>query len=250
MTAIFSKTTHHHWHYYHFMLGAFLPLVRYLIVNRIRNQQLELRDFGPMNRHILNLPYLKTNNVAVSFNKHLSPKKADVILNNLDIIPYNKRGFRPTLKVVKKHLVEHLADESDATDLLLIDRGTSHQTFTNIRHNSGSSRRHVSNMNELYQRIKTDNTKLIQLEDATLKENVSLFYHAKCVLAQHGGALTNAIFMRPHTRIIELGYNRRNHFEYLCKRLNISHQFLGNYRKTAKINVEAAVRKLWRVKLL
>lgn len=199
-----------------------------------------MRDFGPMNRHVLDLPYLQANNVAVSFNKKLSKNEADVILNNQDVLPY-KNKFKTIVTVAKKHLIENLGDLGESIDLLVVDRGQPQEVFSKAGHRSGLFRR-SSNIKELYDHIKhtkqIDSTKLVQLEDATLKDNINLFYHAQCVLAQHGGALTNIVFMQPHTKVIEIGYRRRNHFFLLCERLNIRHQSLGSYPETATLNKE------------
>jgi len=236
------------------MLGAFCPLIHYLITNKIKDQKIELRDFGPMNRHVLDLPYLQANNVAVSFNENLSPKDADVVLDNLDVVN-KKKSFHKVISIATKHLIENFADSSDSTDVLVVDRGLPREGYEKINHRSGILRRSVPNMKSFYNHIADiGSTKFVRLENTTLKKNVSLFHHTDCVVAQHGGALTNTIFMQSHAEVIEIRFGHRGHFFYLCEHLGLSHQFFGptsgKNNPAPRIDKEALKRKIWRIKLL
>jgi hypothetical protein len=236
------------------MLGAFFPLIHYLITNKIENQEIELRNFGPMNRHLLDLPYLQTNNITVSFNDELSPDNADVVLENHDVV-YRKKGFYEVVWMARKYLIENLADESYATNLLIVDRGKPPAEYDEINHSSGNLRRSVPNMKAFYNHVKEkDSVKFVRLEKATLKKNVSLFYHANWVVAQHGGALTNAVFMRSTAQVIEIPFGHRAHFYRLCNKLGITHQFFGPpsgwKNPDPRIDKETLKRRIWGMKLL
>lgn len=51
------------------------------------------------------------------------------------------------------------------------------------------------------------------LEGGPLRDQVDTFYHAKILVSPHGAGLTNAIFMVPHTVVIEV---MPPHFTEFC----------------------------------
>ena len=48
----------------------------------------------------------------------------------------------------------------------------------------------------------------------TLQESQEIFEDAKLVVATHGGALLNMVFMQPGTSVIEIGYYEQNATRY------------------------------------
>jgi hypothetical protein len=113
-------------------------------------------------------------------------------------------------------LRRHLASEIGAVSLggevrpriLFIERGTADPFYATERAESkgaGAGRRAIANHMELKGLVDSHfHCTGLQLEGATLAEQIALFQDADMVIAQHGAALSNLVWMRPGTTIIEI----------------------------------------------
>ncbi|WP_127586760.1 glycosyltransferase family 61 protein [Paenibacillus koleovorans] len=68
----------------------------------------------------------------------------------------------------------------------------------------GASKRKVTNEAAVMKRLAPYGFHTVRLETMSLKEQIHLFRSADVILAPHGAALTNLIFARPGTKVIEL----------------------------------------------
>ncbi len=90
-------------------------------------------------------------------------------------------------------------------DVLLIERGHPNQHYADLGRTSGSQRRSVPNLGCLRDLLQTRHrTELLNLEDTDLASQIAVFRNARAVVAQHGAALTNIIWMRPGSLVIEI----------------------------------------------
>lgn len=67
-----------------------------------------------------------------------------------------------------------------------------------------ASRRKIINEDSLTTRLKTLGFKTVVLENHSFIEQVEIFNKAKLVISIHGAALSNIIFMKAHTSVIEI----------------------------------------------
>ena len=69
---------------------------------------------------------------------------------------------------------------------------------------------------------------VVYLEDFCVEEQISLFNEAEVIVAVHGAALTNILFTKKNTKVVEIGHERGSPtcFEDLAKELG-----LVNYMK-------------------
>ena len=67
-----------------------------------------------------------------------------------------------------------------------------------------SGLRTVENESEIIGEIEKRGGKVLMLEGMTISEQARHFHGASCIVAPHGSALTNLVFCRPGTKIIEL----------------------------------------------
>nr|RNJ68787.1 MAG: DUF563 domain-containing protein [Leptolyngbya sp. IPPAS B-1204] len=68
----------------------------------------------------------------------------------------------------------------------------------------------------------------VQLESLSFSEQVALFAHAKAIIAPHGSGLTNIIFCRPETIVVELvsPHYIRHYYWVISRLLGLQHYFL------------------------
>ncbi|MGI9514998.1 MAG: glycosyltransferase family 61 protein, partial [Anderseniella sp.] len=83
-------------------------------------------------------------------------------------------------------------------DVVVIERGEPGEQFVAIGQTAGKQRRSIPNINSLCQRLsKTCSVGKHCLEDMEFAAQITLFSGAKVVVAQHGAALSNIVWMRP-----------------------------------------------------
>lgn len=89
--------------------------------------------------------------------------------------------------------------------------------------------RRIQNEEEIYQILAPQGYELVHLEELSLRDQALLFFQASHIIAPHGGGLTNLIFSRPGTRILEINHieYRNSWFSLLCDQWNIEYsQFI------------------------
>ena len=159
------------------------------------------------------------------------------------------RNFRPTRKgycdqvivVIRCHgNNEHILNDYLAADLL---RGSAYKytgyTATLRKRNATLEgwfinqvkKRVVLNEESLIEGLKSMDKMVIspfQFEGVSMEEQVIAFSSADVIIAPHGGALANMIFMLPHSHIIELfPPNWKSHrYEQLAENLELSYQYI------------------------
>jgi capsular polysaccharide biosynthesis protein len=68
---------------------------------------------------------------------------------------------------------------------------------------------------------------------------VQYFHDAKIVIAQHGAALANVIWMKPGSIVIEIADSRKlQHFKMISKILNHNYSYYSAKDLHATINIE------------
>lgn len=119
-------------------------------------------------------------------------------------------------------------------DVLLIERAQPHRHYADVGHSSGSQRRSIPNINSLCELLnKHRKAEIFSLEDKDLALQIAAFSEAKVVIAQHGAALTNIIWMRPGSQVIEVippnkvpVDKRHEYFSLLAEVMNVRHRYV------------------------
>jgi nitrogen regulatory protein PII len=191
-------------HYHHFLFGYFLPFIQ----NNPENSSTFFFDnCGPMNRHILDMPHFKTQiiNSAININKYMFNYGFDGgNYRNINISKIREIMFD----------IYSINNKSKDNSILLIDRDKPdefYMTKAKIK-GSGSSRRHIPNINDIYEYLLTKKlqVKKIFLETLSIKDQINLFKEASTVICQHGASMSNLIWCDPATQVIEIRTNN-NH---------------------------------------
>ena len=90
-------------------------------------------------------------------------------------------------------------------DVVVIERGEPGEQFVAIGQTAGKQRRSIPNINSLCQRLrKSCSVGKHCLEDMEFAAQIALFSRAKVVVAQHGAALSNIVWMRPSSLVLEV----------------------------------------------
>ena len=247
-------------HYYHFLLGVFIPMILEYIKYQKRYENITFiidKNLGPFFRILFELPIdIKLKMFMPDFdelkieNKYLIP--LDTQLMNLKNISFIQRKYAGifTYSIYKKinNWFHYQIDVNNIMikpiqiyDIVIIERKTNicykslyskKNKVNNIFKTSGSERRTIINHNEFVKNIKKyypNNSVLNKpLECLSIYEQYYLFNNAKLIIAQHGASLANIIFINNIIgNVIEIVFKDRlkkdNWFESLAKSCNVRH---------------------------
>ena len=226
-------------HYFHFIYAVFIPIIiRYIELSK-SNKKITFiinDNLGPFFRILLQLPidiklkpFFRVDNITVNkeflipLDIHPTRKNKNLLLVKkklADFFDYNK--FQIINNWIKKEIVlNNLTIFSIKYDIVIIERkiDVSYQSYITLIKDEqnttkkmsatvGSERRSIINHKEFVESIKKYFPKKkilnISLEYLPLFEQYNLFNNAKIIIAQHGAALANIIFMKSNSLIIEI----------------------------------------------
>jgi len=211
-------------HFYHFLIGFFVPLVKFMYVDGAANRwdEVLVRSCGPMDSFLdeLRSPILRA--LPKAEHKSLASRFPDdrrVTLHGLDFPDdYDAATFRVVSAAVKALLADRLAYEADRTArflgspwprVLLIERMPAPPFYSSVESEmktAGAERRSLGNQWALEKWLAAEfgNCLNVSLEYTTLARQVALFSAADVIVAQHGAALGNLIWARPGTYVVEI----------------------------------------------
>lgn len=220
-------------HYFHFLLGFCVPLVsRYTkIVQRRPGIRMRVRDCGPMTTRLrdLGLPLDVASRGAGD--RRIRGRKI-VNLCGRD----HPRRFSSAAFANFREFVAALPSEARVPEkprsIIMIEREKSAAFYRRRaeKRGSGKRRRNVRNHGQLVSALAGEHSDFsnITLVGRTLKEQYLLFNSADLVIAQHGAALANIVFMKENAAVIEIGCPRSEDglFQKLASTMGVRHYLL------------------------
>lgn len=137
----------------------------------------------------------------------------------------NKHQFETVANVDKDilhsirqiYLSDKNLNEPKKKEKIFIDRSDS-----KFNHNK------LVNNAQIIEYLKEKNFSIIRLSELSFDEQIKLFYNAKLIIGSHGAGLTNLMFCRPSTRIIEIGDPNSDCyvFKNISKIQNLNYKFI------------------------
>lgn len=227
-------------HFYHFLLGLLLP---FLVSQKefFPKREYHFPDLGPMNRHLTWL-----NELGIKIKVDSQDETETQLLSEISCIGWDHPSTYTfgEFELARDTLLELMQFPKPSPNLeprvLIIDRGLANYDDRE-RKSNGTSRRSIPNLPVLYSRLDPIvEVKLVILEDLSLRDQIELFSEADIVIAQHGAALSNLVWSRPSTWVIEVTdpQIRPPYFEALANRLSLNHIFFPQPDNHADIDVD------------
>jgi hypothetical protein len=192
----------------------------------------------------------------VSHNEHVELQGSDIFWKNTTIdVAMLRRGVSFVMQRWHKRIdgfSEAIAcAQPERPRILVIERGDSDPFYLSGRAekpSSGRDRRSIGNHAELVRALQQrfPGTRNVLLEGVPLAEQIALFHAADVVVAQHGAALANAVWMRPEAAIVEIRplpkrESWRNHFKFLAASLGIAYMDVRQAADFSPIDVASIV---------
>lgn len=237
--------------FHHFLGALFYPLI--LHAERFGfdpGSVLHVQDCGSMNRHLEAL----SEHIGVTLrlfppemSSSLFAAKSDKVLR---LPPFDASNSSD--KWLHDHEIETIrsfgliwAPSDNAPDLpvLLISRGESDphfgtQRFRNLYPNlmalnqTGSSRRHIPNEDEVIEAISHETVPyVVKLEAVEFTEQIKLFRRARIVIGQHGAGLNGLMWCKAGTNVLEILPHGMlgepdTYFRSMARRLELRHTYM------------------------
>ena len=258
-------------HYYHFLFGAMIPLIEYHVRNKgIAGYKIKT-DVGPMKHILCELPLNIVEIVGPDATlTRVDATKADVALPAYDIFVDDIYGDQsiPTLSKDTISTVCRFMDDNMPTyirayiptfDIILIERTNSESYYRNLETEvrnvpSGSMLRSIRNHTAIAEALAGEFQNRfcnLKLERSSIFYQYHIFSHAKIVIAQHGAALSNIIFMKPspNAAVIEIRppattvlphfrARARTHFINLAKHVGLIYIEVNQADDHADVNID------------
>jgi hypothetical protein len=233
-------------HFYHFLLGYLLPLAAYIVRRGIpEDRAILLRDCGPLDRILRELalpgllccerlthasirntlehsPWAEMDEIRGFDLSHLPAEEASYDAVSIGIgVQFLRRRLAPAIEKAKTELN---ASWTGSPRVLMIERGEAdlfyESSLVEVK-GSANQRRSIGNHAELAARMAADypGFRSVQLETTSLAEQVAWFGLTDIVVAQHGAALSNIIWMRRGTHVVEIDPDTTSCVRNLFRRL-------------------------------
>ena len=104
-----------------------------------------------------------------------------------------------------------------------------------ISRKDSANRRLTTNEDEIFSLFEPFGFKRYCLTDFSVLEQAALFNNANIIVATHGAALTNLIFCKPHTKVIEIFQARSScTYWYMSQQLNLDYFYIKTMNFDAK----------------
>ncbi len=237
-------------HYFHFLLGFFIPLVRHLAGSALdrRIGEVLVRSCGPMDSHLLALGDPRI--VILDKSAHDAARGlATTERQRFKLIRGYDKPFRfdravfvwvRDLMLARSDVQDEIAKapaewQSKRERILLIRRGPPDPFYLSRKAEvpgAGTSRRSIPNQDKLRRALADRFGGVVDtaLEGLSLSRQIALFHLADIVVAQHGAAFANLVWARRSTRVVEIfprtliaDYHPESAFRKLAHRLKMHH---------------------------
>ena len=211
-------------HYFHFLLGFFIPLVRHLAGSALdrRIGEVLVRSCGPMDSHLLALGDPRI--VILDKSAHDAARGlATTERQRFKLIRGYDKPFRfdravfvwvRDLMLARSDVQDEIAKapaewQSKRERILLIRRGPPDPFYLSRKAEvpgAGTSRRSIPNQDKLRRALADRFGDVVDtaLEGLSLSRQIALFHLADIVVAQHGAAFANLVWARRSTRVVEI----------------------------------------------
>jgi hypothetical protein len=226
-------------HYYHFLLGFFLPFVCEEM-NQSVNCEFLFPHSNSMNRHLLFLNEIGFSVEIHEEGSHQSELQQRTYIGWDHESLYEYAQIEKVVDFLRSKLKLSKFEEKTNRKIVIVDRSLTNREEGDID-TYGIDRRATPNLFKLGERLGDNWEKsYVHLEEASLIDQIKLFGSADIIVAQHGAALANLVWCQPKTRVFEISDSevRSPAFEKLSKRMKLIYTKVQQSTSHAEIDIE------------
>lgn len=204
-------------HFWHFMMGEFLPIMYVILKGKYKTVYLKKSksdiDF-PLNAFYHEV--CEDMNITLHITNEEYPGKQYITPLNWD---WKNRKEEYKLLWITRYL-KHWAQKDCRSKQICVVQDRSNSTsldtfYLNYKNSPvkrkiyGAKRRHITNLKEVVEHIRNDETLHLQVkyndtDSNTLKEQIQQYVCAKTLILGHGAGMVHMLWMQPRSRVIEI----------------------------------------------
>ena len=108
------------------------------------------------------------------------------------------------VQFLKKSFLKPIVKNKFVNEKIYLDRGQGFLLKNSNWHNLKDNYRLIINEEEVKSYLLSKGFQIIKSQDLSFLEQVNLFYNLKCIVTLHGAGLSNLVFCRANTKVIEI----------------------------------------------
>ena len=202
--------------FYHFFVGYLLPA--YWEMKKHPTKKYAVVDATPLNHWYSILPssveiVSQSAAIRIAFHARFTGYARGYRIRGLvgwdKWLLFEKRNLSAIAISIREHLarVTHSSD-AETHDIVVLGRDFTPAHYAeHLPTRYGVAKRNIPNLKEAVEELKSQHD--IELVDAATLSPEEVFfkcYSAKVIVAQHGAALSNIVFMKPGSLVVEIGW--------------------------------------------
>lgn len=223
-------------HYFHFLFGYLIPFLEN--TGQDDGKLYLFRDCGPvMNALLFDLPGYRTGIMKLG-----GDFEEEVCFPG-----YDRQDF-PGMDMQKsRQRMLGLFKPNEFRRrgrVLVVDRGSPHPFYRERAEipESGSSRRSIPNMREIFSQFRHVPSELVTLEGMTLRNQIRLFRNNGCFVLQHGASMANLLFCHEDSCVVEIKpEGQEDYFRELISRLGLRHKMIRQEHDHAPVDPKSVL---------
>lgn len=153
------------------------------------------------------------------------------------------KNFRSLVLDCLSSKLDQLKQGHSGNNVVLIERGEPGEQYLALGQTAGKQRRSIPNIKCLCNQLsKCCNVGKYKLEEMTFPAQVALFSEADVIVAQHGAALSNIVWMRPDSLVLEVipaqqaqGKSQSEFFSSLAAAMGVQHRYIFQHDNHASL---------------
>lgn len=155
--------------------------------------------------------------------KHLNIKTQPIDRQNIEIF---RDYFFNKYPIITNGYPEVLLIEREDGVKLLSDQDLLKESTPSIT-NNGKARRDIKDIDKLKSFLRQtygDSFECVKLANISINKQINYFYNAKFIIMSHGAAMSNMLFCKPNTNVLEITCNNIcKAFDRISQELTINH---------------------------
>ena len=237
------------YHYAHFIIDCIIPeinneIFKYKNVYRIINLDQTLGIFSKIYEDIMQI-----KNIELNETEFKNKTNCNSIIINGGTCNINKQSLiKAQTYIFNRYNIKNNIEQHIYPEILLIKRGNIESLIKNklliknkrYYNKNGNERRKINNIEiiEKYLLNSKHSYESIILENTNYETQIRYFYNAKIIIGVHGAGLTNVLYCKQKTLILEIKPVLCEWFKNISNMLNLIYYRCDNNTEVIKNNID------------
>lgn len=221
-TVVLLSTDPNNVNFYHWMIESF-PKLHLLQKSGFKVNKYIICNKMPYQKQLLEIAGIKEEQI-IWFDENTLVQADELIVPDI-INNFRAFEFRGKLSYNAKYIPNWIFDFYNELLYLYLKESEPQKIFIS---REKANYRNIENENDLFEMLLTKGFKKVFLEDLSIIEQANLFHNAEFIVSPHGAGLTNLLFCKLNTKVIEIFPPTYlcNNQQLLARALNLDYAYI------------------------